>query len=64
VKKILRALIKELDKEEQDKEDLKNTYNNYFLEVQNLTNQKVIRVFLIWHESTSDFALRTLIQNF
>jgi FtsZ-binding cell division protein ZapB len=36
------TLIKELDKAEKDKEDLKTTYNNYFLQVQTLINQKAI----------------------
>lgn len=36
------TLIKELDKAERDKEDLKTTYNNYFLQVQTLINQKAI----------------------
>jgi Arc/MetJ-type ribon-helix-helix transcriptional regulator len=36
------TLKKELDKAERDKEDLKNTYNNYFLQVQTLINQKAI----------------------
>ena len=32
----------ELEKAERDKEDLKQTYNNYFLQVQTLINQKAI----------------------
>jgi predicted RNase H-like nuclease (RuvC/YqgF family) len=32
----------ELSKAERDKEDLKATYNNYFLQVQTLINQKAI----------------------
>jgi hypothetical protein len=36
------TLKKELGKAEQDKEDLKTTYNNYFLQVQTLINQKAI----------------------
>lgn len=36
------TLIKELEKAERDKEDLKATYNNYFLQVQTLINQKAI----------------------
>lgn len=32
----------ELDKAERDKEDLKTTYNNYFLQVQTLINQRAI----------------------
>lgn len=36
------TLKKELNKAEQDKEDLKTTYNNYFLQVQTLINQKAI----------------------
>jgi chromosome segregation ATPase len=32
----------ELNKAERDKEDLKTTYNNYFLQVQTLINQKAI----------------------
>lgn len=36
------TLKKELDKAERDKEDLKTTYNNYFLQVQTLINQKAI----------------------
>jgi predicted RNase H-like nuclease (RuvC/YqgF family) len=32
----------ELEKAERDKEDLKTTYNNYFLQVQTLINQKSI----------------------
>lgn len=32
----------DLDKAERDKEDLKTTYNNYFLQVQTLINQKAI----------------------
>jgi chromosome segregation ATPase len=36
------TLIRELEKAERDKEDLKTTYNNYFLQVQTLINQKAI----------------------
>ena len=36
------TLKKELDKASLDKEDLKTTYNNYFLQVQSLINQKSI----------------------
>jgi predicted RNase H-like nuclease (RuvC/YqgF family) len=36
------TLKAELDKAERDKEDLKTTYNNYFLQVQTLINQKAI----------------------
>src|SRR5271157_5969483 len=36
------TLKKELEKAERDKEDLKTTYNNYFLQVQTLINQKSI----------------------
>jgi len=36
------TLKKELEKTERDKEDLKTTYNNYFLQVQTLINQKSI----------------------
>lgn len=36
------TLQKELDKAERDKEDLKAIYNNYFLQVQTLINQKAI----------------------
>jgi predicted nuclease with TOPRIM domain len=36
------TLKRELNKAEQDKEDLKTTYNNYFLQVQTLINQKAI----------------------
>jgi Arc/MetJ-type ribon-helix-helix transcriptional regulator len=36
------TLKKELDKAEHDKDDLKTTYNNYFLQVQTLINQKAI----------------------
>jgi len=36
------TLKKELEKTERDKEDLKTTYNNYFLQVQTLINQKAI----------------------
>lgn len=36
------TLIRELEKAERDKEDLKRTYNNYFLQVQTLINQKAI----------------------
>jgi chromosome segregation ATPase len=36
------TLKAELDKAERDKEDLKATYNNYFLQVQTLINQKAI----------------------
>lgn len=32
----------ELEKAERDKEDLKQTYNNYFLQIQTLINQKAI----------------------
>lgn len=35
-------LIKELEKAERDKEDLKTTDNNYFLQFQTLINQKAI----------------------
>ena len=38
----IETLKKELDKAERDKEDLKATYNNYFLQVQTLINQKAI----------------------
>jgi chromosome segregation ATPase len=36
------TLKADLDKAERDKEDLKTTYNNYFLQVQTLINQKAI----------------------
>jgi hypothetical protein len=36
------TLIKELEKAAQDKENLQNIYNNYFLQVQTLINQKAI----------------------
>ena len=36
------TLRAELEKAERDKEDLKTTYNNYFLQVQTLINQKSI----------------------
>jgi len=36
------SLKKEIEKAEQDKEDLKNIHNNYFLQVQTLINQKAI----------------------
>lgn len=36
------SLKNELEKSERDKEDLKNMYNNYFLQVQSLINQKAI----------------------
>jgi hypothetical protein len=36
------TLKNELEKAERDKEDLKTTYNNYFLQVQTLINQKAI----------------------
>ena len=36
------TLKKELDKAEHDKTDLKTTFNNYFLQVQTLINQKAI----------------------
>jgi hypothetical protein len=36
------TLHSELEKAERDKEDLKAMYNNYFLQVQTLINQKVI----------------------
>ncbi len=36
------TLKKELEKAERDKEDLKTTYNNSFLQVQTLINQKSI----------------------
>jgi hypothetical protein len=35
-------LYEELDKAEQDKEGLKTIYNNYFLQIQSLINQKAI----------------------
>lgn len=38
----IETLKGELDKAERDKEDLKKTYNNYFLQVQTLINQKAI----------------------
>jgi hypothetical protein len=38
----LLELIKELGKSKKDKEDLKTTCNNYFLQVQILINQKAI----------------------
>lgn len=40
--KHIETLKSELDKAERDKEDLKATYNNYFLQVQTLINQKAI----------------------
>ena len=40
--KHIETLQKELDKAERDKEDLKSIYNNYFLQVQTLINQKAI----------------------
>ena len=36
------TLKAELDKAERDKEDLKTTYSNYFLQVQTLINQKAV----------------------
>ena len=36
------TLKEELNKASQDKEDLKNTYNNYFVQVQSLINQKAL----------------------
>jgi chromosome segregation ATPase len=36
------TLKRELEKAERDKEDLKAVYNNYFLQVQTLINQKAI----------------------
>lgn len=38
----IETLKGELEKAERDKEDLKKTYNNYFLQVQTLINQKAI----------------------
>jgi Arc/MetJ-type ribon-helix-helix transcriptional regulator len=38
----IETLKAELNKAERDKEDLKTTYNNYFLQVQTLINQKAI----------------------
>ena len=38
----IETLKADIDKAEKDKEDLKNTYNNYFLQVQTLINQKAI----------------------
>jgi Uncharacterized conserved protein len=40
--KHIETLKEELEKAERDKEDLKTTYNNYFLQVQTLINQKAI----------------------
>jgi len=40
--KLIETMKAEREKAERDKEDLKNTYNNYFLQVQTLINQKVI----------------------
>jgi hypothetical protein len=40
--KHIETLKSELAKAEQDKEDLKSTYNNYFLQIQTLINQKAI----------------------
>lgn len=42
LKNHIETLKNELDKSERDKEDLKTTYNNYFLQVQTLINQKAI----------------------
>ena len=39
---LIETMKAELEKAERDKEDLKNTYNNYFLQVQTLINQKAI----------------------
>lgn len=38
----IETLKEEIKKADQDKEDLKTTYNNYFLQVQTLINQKAI----------------------
>lgn len=38
----IETLKEDREKAEKDKEDLKNTYNNYFLQVQTLINQKAI----------------------
>lgn len=43
VRTVYRALIEILEKAEQDKEDFKNVYNNYFLQVQTLINQKTMK---------------------
>lgn len=40
--KHIETLKAELEKAERDKEDLKLTYNNYFMQVQTLINQKAI----------------------
>lgn len=40
--KLIETMKAEIEKAERDKEDLKNTYNNYFLQVQTLINQKAI----------------------
>jgi len=40
--KLIETMKAEREKAERDKEDLKNTYNNYFLQVQTLINQKAI----------------------
>lgn len=40
--KLIETLNVDIEKAERDKEDLKNTYNNYFLQVQTLINQKAI----------------------
>jgi hypothetical protein len=40
--KHIETLKDELTKAERDKEDLKNMYNNYFLQTQTLINQKAI----------------------
>jgi chromosome segregation ATPase len=38
----IETLKSDLDRAERDKEDLKTVYNNYFLQVQTLINQKAI----------------------
>jgi len=43
IEKHNQTLARELDKASQDKEDLKQTYNNYFLQVQTLITQKAIK---------------------
>jgi hypothetical protein len=39
---LIETMKAEIEKAEIDKEDLKTTYNNYFLQVQTLINQKAI----------------------
>lgn len=42
LERLVSVLQDQISKLNQDKEDLKNTYNNYFLQVQTLINQRAL----------------------